>query len=144
MIRIVLGVIVGYAVWTALWLGGNSVFLRAAADSVESGEDFTASGPLVGAIALSLVCSIAAGFAAAEIAKQRANVAAFAMGLLLLLTGIGVQAGVWKLMPVWYHLTFLVLIVPACMLGGRLIRRSRDASDGGAESHVIASGETPH
>ncbi len=123
MTRIVIGVIVGYIVWTALWLSGNAALFGAAVDSVEKEQPFTATGPLVGAIALSLVCSFVAGLAAARVAKQRANVAVLAMAVLLLLTGIGVQAGVWKLMPLWYHLTFLALIVPTCVLGGRLIPR---------------------
>ncbi len=43
--------------------------------------------------------------------------------VLLLLTGIGVQSTVWHLMPLWYHATFLVLIVPVCVLAGRLWRQ---------------------
>ncbi len=31
-----------------------------------------------------------------------------------------VDAGAWNLMPVWYHLTFLTLIVPVVVIGGRL------------------------
>ena len=39
---------------------------------------------------------------------------------LLLATGIAVQAGVWSLMPAWYHLTFLVLLAPMVLTGGKL------------------------
>ncbi len=34
--------------------------------------------------------------------------------------GMSVQAAVWNLMPVWYHLVFLGLLVPGCLLGARL------------------------
>ena len=44
--------------------------------------------------------------------------------VLLLLTGIAVQSTMWHLMPLWYHATFLVLIVPVCLLAGRLRRQS--------------------
>jgi hypothetical protein len=47
------------------------------------------------------------------------------MGTLLLATGIAVQASVWNLMPVWYHVPFLVLVVPACILGARLVSGGR-------------------
>ena len=50
------------------------------------------------------------------------DVIVIAMALLLLLTGVGVQLGVWPLMPVWYHLLFLALIVPVAVFGGRLAR----------------------
>ena len=124
MKRAVLGVIVGYMLWTALWLGGNAVFFGAAAKVVRAGQPYTAAGPLAGVIVLSVVCSIAAGLAAAAIAKERAPAAVLVMAALLLVTGVAVQIGVWTLMPAWYHLTFLALIVPASVLGGRIIGRA--------------------
>jgi len=126
MMRAFLAVIAGYLVWTALWLGGNAAFFGAAAKVVEAGVPYTAAGPLAGLLALSVVCSIAAGLTAAAIAKQRARAVVLVMAALLLLTGILVQIGVWPFMPVWYHLTFLALIVPASILGGRLIKRAAD------------------
>jgi hypothetical protein len=41
------------------------------------------------------------------------------MASLLLLTGIFVQASVWTLMPIWYHVPFLALLVPIAVIGGR-------------------------
>jgi len=122
MIRAILGTIAGYAVWTVLWLGGNALFFGEAARVVGEGQAYTAAGPLVGVIALSIVCSIVAGVTAAKVAGSRAGGAVIAMAALLLLTGIGVQSGVWSLMPVWYHLVFLALIVPVVLAGGRLAR----------------------
>lgn len=120
MKRAIVGVIVGYLAWTVLWLGGNALLFGAAAEVVGAGQPYTAAGPLAGVIVLSVVCSLAAGVAAATISKARAGGAVLVMAALLLATGIAVQAGVWALMPAWYHLTFLALIVPAALLGGRL------------------------
>ena len=119
MMRSVLAVIAGYALWTALWLGGNAAFFGEAAEVVGAGEAYTEAGPLALVIVLSLVCSLAAGFVAAKVAGPAARGAVLATALLLLLTGIGVQMGVWSLMPVWYHLTFLALIVPVVWVGGQ-------------------------
>ncbi len=120
MAKAIIGAVIGYAIWTAIWLGGNAVMLPDAAKVIGEGEPYGAVGPLVGAIGLSVICSLAAGFAAAAIAGPRARTALFVTSVLLLLTGIGVQAGIWSLMPLWYHLIFLALIVPVVMLGGRL------------------------
>jgi hypothetical protein len=46
------------------------------------------------------------------------------LGLILLGVGMFVQAQYRYLMPLWYHLLFLLLLVPACMIGGQL-RRAR-------------------
>jgi hypothetical protein len=34
-----------------------------------------------------------------------------------------VQASAWSALPLWYHLPFLALLVPACLLGGRMTAR---------------------
>ena len=73
---------------------------------------------------LSIVCSLVAGMVAAWLGKQNAAQAVLITGVLLVLTGVGVQASVWSLMPVWYHLSFLLLILPVAMLGARLIKGS--------------------
>jgi len=118
--RVIVAVMVGYVIWTALWLGGNAVLFAEAARIIGAREAYTAAGPLAGVIVLSVACSLAAGLAAAAIAGTRARIAVLTMASLLLLTGIVVQAGVWTLMPVWYHLTFLTLIVPVVIIGSRL------------------------
>jgi hypothetical protein len=117
--RAVLGVILGYTVWTVLWLLGKAVFFAEAAEVVESGQPYTATGGLVGVIALSIICSLASGFTTARIAGGHPR-AVLVMAGLLLATGIAVQARVWALMPTWYHVLFLVLIVPVALIGGRM------------------------
>jgi hypothetical protein len=123
MARAILAVIVGYAVWTVVWLGGNAIFFGSISAQVAEGEPLTAAGPLLGVIALSVACSVAAGLSAAALAKERASAVVLVTAVLLLLTGIAVQSGMWRLMPLWYHATFLVLIVPVCVMAGRLRRQ---------------------
>lgn len=123
MIRTILAILAGYTAWTALWLTGNNVLFPEATRVVGEGQAYTSAGPLAGVIVLSIVCSLVAGLLTARIARQRAAGAVVIMAALLLLTGIGVQFGVWALMPVWYHLVFLLLLVPMSLVGGRLGRR---------------------
>tara|TARA_R110002072_G_scaffold136124_2_gene278142 strand:- start:110710 stop:111087 length:378 start_codon:yes stop_codon:yes gene_type:complete len=120
----ILGVVAGYVVWTAIWLGGNATLFSAAAEQSAAGEAVTAIGTLAGVLLLSIVCSLVAGMVAGWLGKQNAAQAVLITGVLLVLTGIGVQASVWSLMPVWYHLSFLLLILPVAMLGARLIKGS--------------------
>lgn len=127
MVRAVLGVIVGYALWSGLWLGGNQVLFQAAAKSVAGGLAITDAATLLGLLALSLACSLVGGAACGGLAKARAIPAAAVLGALLLATGIAVQASAWKLMPTWYHASFLVLLVPLTLAGavaGRKLLKS--------------------
>ena len=118
MVRAVVGVIVGYAIWTVLWLGGNAVFFRELGSVTAEGEASLEPGFYIGVLGLSVVCSIMAGITGAATAGSKARGSVLVMSLLLLVTGIGVQIGAWDLMPTWYHLTFLALIVPVCIGAG--------------------------
>ncbi len=122
MKRAIFGVIAGYAAWTVLWLGGNALFFGEASRVIGEGRAYTAAGPLLGVILLSIVCSIVAGLTATRIAGEKTAGAVATMAVLLLVTGIGVQIGVWSLMPAWYHLVFLALILPVTIASGRFFR----------------------
>lgn len=123
MWRAVLGVIAGYLVWTVLWLGGNAVLFSEITQTVSAKQSFSAPGPLVGVIALSVVCSIAAGAVCAAIVRNRPRAAVLVLAALLLMTGVAVELGQSTLVPLWFMVAFLVLIVPVTVLGGRLVRR---------------------
>ena len=122
---IVIGAVAGYVVWTILWLGGGFVLAGRYPDELEvfqAGGSLTEPGFLGASLVLSVICSLVGGFTAARLGRNRAHAAVMTMAVLLLLTGIGVQASAWSRMPLWYHLVFLVLIIPVCLAGGR--RRS--------------------
>ena len=119
---IVLGALGGYLVWSVLWLVFNALALTLfPAVDAEFQETQAVSDTLYLALLLaaSVVCSLAAGRVASMVGKQKAQQAVLWLAGLLLLTGIGVEAGSWNAMPVWYHLVFLVLLVPACLLGAQ-------------------------
>lgn len=125
MLRAIVAVIVGYALWTALWFAGNAVLAAEAAEIIGKGERYDKPGPLLAVLLLSVVCSVAAGVSAGLVGGRcgRGRAMAILTGILLLLTGIGVQASAWDLMPVWYHLTFLVLLLPVTALAGMAVTK---------------------
>lgn len=120
MARAVIAVVIGYGVWTAIWLGGNALLFSGMSAEVAAGRMYAEVGPLLGVLVLSVVCSLCAGFAAAMIDRQRTRGVVWTMAVLLLATGVAVEIGMWKSLPVWYHVVFLALIVPVCLVGSRL------------------------
>lgn len=119
---IVLGALGGYLVWSVLWLVFNAVALTLfpAVDAEFQETQAVTDALYLGLLlAASVVCSLAAGRIASLIGKEKARQAVQWLAGLLLLTGIGVEADSWDAMPAWYHLTFLILLVPACLLGAQ-------------------------
>lgn len=122
MLRIILGVVAGFIIWSVLWVGADAVLKSVSADYNRSVEamNFNAAILFVPLI-LSAVCSIIAGFVAAKISKEN-SLTPFILGVLLLIAGIFAQLSVWDKIPLWYNLAFLFLLVPATVFGGRIAR----------------------
>ena len=81
----------------------------------------------VGRLAEAALTSIAAGAVVGLIAPQK-NWPAWATGLIILGLFLPVHVGLWSKFPVWYHLAFLLPIVPLVAFGSLLIRRVEPVS----------------
>jgi len=119
--RVILAVIAGAVVWAALWVGGTMAL-------VPQGQPVTQVGVLLGLILYSVVLSALAGYVTAAIARAGAMTAVWSLAALQLILGIIAETSAWSMTPVWYHLVFLALIVPATVWGGK--RRVATASRG--------------
>ena len=116
--RTALGVIAGFVVWSVLWLGTNAALRGAGMLPATPTEPVSAMAPLVTLLIASVICSIAAGYTAARMAHVQA--AAPILGIILLVVGIMVQMKYWNLVPTWYNILFLVLLLPMAVAGGRM------------------------
>ena len=122
MIRAAIAVIIGYSLWTVIWIGANAAFFAGAAQAASRNEPITQVPVLLGMLATSLICSLAGGAICGRI--KPSTPAAAVLGTLLLLTGIAVQSGLWNLMPLWYHAAFLVALIPVTIGAAKLAGRS--------------------
>ena len=130
MIRMILAVIAGFIAWSILWVGSDAVFSLVSADWAKTSTDFReavaaqkpfalSSTVLIALLIKSFIVSIISGFITALIAKENTK-STFVLGVLLLLFGVFVQVGHWNYMPLWYHIPFLILLIPMTILGGKL------------------------
>ncbi len=135
MVRIILGVIVGFIVWTILWVGSDQVLVNLFPEwygahdfemqrAIDNQTAFTADSTILTiAIVRSIIFSLMSGFLAAVVSGENQKAPLF-LGVLLLLFGLFVQAWAWSYFPIWYHLIFLALLVPMTVAGGRF--KSKD------------------
>lgn len=85
-----------------------------------AGEPETDPVPLLLLLAANVVASFCAGISACLLGQASGHEAALWLGAVLLVVGAFVRAQYWPLMPLWYHATFLLLLIPACLIGNRL------------------------
>ncbi len=128
MVKIIFGVIVGFIVWSILWVGSAAVMSALSTEFAASMKTMEFSTTfLVVALIRSFVCSIIAGFVAVLISKEFSKTT-IGLGVFLLVLGIVVQASIWDKMPVWYHLVFLALLIPLTVFGGKLKKQEANVT----------------
>jgi hypothetical protein len=118
------GFIVGFIVWTVLWLGSDALmnmiptFNNLSVD-IDGSISNIPTNYLIIKLVLSVIFSIIAGLIAAAISKETTK-APLILGVALLIVGIFFQLSSWDLLPLWYHMIFLILLLPMAMFGGKL------------------------
>jgi len=126
--RMILAVLAGAVVWATLWVGGTQALQSAFPSLLPTGQPVTNAGALIGLILYSVALSVLAGYVTAAVAARDPMPAVKALAILQLPLGIGFEVSAWNLTPVWYHLVFLALIVPATVYGGEVRARRREAA----------------
>lgn len=120
MWRMIGSIILGICVWgcvvTLLNFG-----LRAAIPGYHAAETtLLFSGVMkAGRLIEAAVASFAAGMAMRVVAPS-SRAAPWVTGLIILAIFLPVHVQLWSKFPVWYHLTFLLSIVPLVVLGASL------------------------
>lgn len=122
MLKNIFAVIGGFILWSAFWVVSDLTLLVLSPNWYgENLKSFSTSVLLI-SLARSIFISIISGYVAALIARKYQTQTAFALGVLLFAFGVFVQAQFWNQIPLWYHLTFLALLIPMTLLGAKLRR----------------------
>ncbi len=131
MVRIILGIIVGFIAWSIIWVGGDAVLTSLSPGWYGAHQDATqvalannapfAADTTIAFIHLirSVIASVLAGFLAAFVAGENRR-SPLILGAILLLVGIMVQYMMANVLPLWYHAIFLVLLMPMTIIGAKL------------------------
>ena len=120
MWRTVASVVAGLTAWAAVVTILN-FGLRATIPGYHAAEatlQFTLAMK-IGRLIEAAVASLVAGTVVATVAPAN-KWAPWLAGLIVLALFLPVHVNLWTRLPVWYHLTFLVSIVPLFLLGGRI------------------------
>jgi hypothetical protein len=120
MLRSILAAVAGFMLWTVLWLGLNALLANMMPDSFNEDGSTDSSLLLVFILALSVVFSVVAGYATSWIVIDGSAWSVWAMGIALLAVGLFVQISFWTHFPIWYHVLFLGLLIPAVLTGAQL------------------------
>jgi len=123
MARGILGVVAGLLTFVAVVAVAGIIMRGAWPEYARVADAMTFTLPMmIARLAIGALATIAAGLVTAAIAK-RSTLVRLAPGLLLLAAFIPQHILLWEKFPVWYHLTFLLSLVPLTYVGGRAVSR---------------------
>ena len=124
MIRSILSVLLGMVTWAFIVQGAFAAAQAASPGTFAEDGSTESAGVLLGFLVLSVLASIAAGWVTARTAPEAATKHAVVLGVIQLALGGYFQAQSWQVMPIWYHVPFLTLLLPGNVLGALLCRRA--------------------
>ena len=125
MAKGILGVVAGLLAFMAVVFVAGIIMRGTWPDYARVADAMTFTLPMmIARLTIGALATIAAGLVTAAIAKP-STIVRLVPGLLLLAAFIPQHIMLWEKFPIWYHLTFLLSLVPLTYLGGRAV--SRDA-----------------
>jgi hypothetical protein len=122
MLKNVLAVVTGFVVWSVGWLSYNAVLQKIGLLPADQTQPIQSVAALLLLLFGSVFLSLATGYITALIGQTASKSSILVLGFLLLAVGIFFQTQFWHLMPLWYHLCFLALLIPFCLIGASLRR----------------------
>jgi hypothetical protein len=127
MVRSILAVLAGNISWAVLWVGSNAI-LATLFPAQYQAEKKDHAPMLLLLILLSFIFSIIAGYLTARIAARKEIAHTMVLGVLQLAMGIAAQLANYDALPLWYHIIFLLLLIPGNVFGAVLRARQSEAS----------------
>jgi hypothetical protein len=120
MLRTISSIVIGLLAWVVVATVLN-FGLRAAILGYHAAETTLSFTPAMkaGRLIEAAIASLAAGMAVRAIAPA-SRPAPWVTGVVILAMFVPVHIQLWSKFPVWYHLTFLLSIVPLIVLGATI------------------------
>ncbi len=130
--RIIIGVIVGFIVWSIVWVGSEPTLAKFWPEYASHSMDVekaltngstveTSSAIAIANLIRSFLTSIIAGYLAALVAGEFKR-STMILGIILVAVGVAVEFMFWNVAPAWYHILFVLFLLPMTILGGRMRR----------------------
>lgn len=134
MLRIILGAVVGFIVWTvllfitdAIWAILSPEYVKHQASlqkAILDKTQFDVSTFVMGIATIrSALQSFLTGILAALISKESFK-SPLLLGIFLLAFGLFIHSLIWNNVPIWYHILILLPLIPLTILGGKLAKQS--------------------
>jgi len=137
MLRSILAIIAGSVAWMVTALGMDALLMAIAPHWFSANGKVESVPLLLFMMAYSLSFSVLGGYVTALVARRKELQHALALGVLQFAMGFAATIKFFDTAPLWYHVLFLTLLIPAILIGGQL-RMMQKRRRLGPASHATA------
>lgn len=120
MLQSILAVASGPVVFGLTCVPSNWVIVKLFPSHFDDQWQTRNTGLLILLVSLTILFAGASGFVGGWIARHNVMTHAGALCVLQLAIGVAVQRQYWTVLPLWYHLSFFVLLIAGILLGAKL------------------------
>lgn len=143
MARRILAVVAGLVAWVAIVSIAGLIMRSTWREYASVADAMTFTLPMMFArLGIGAFATLTTGWITAVI-SHRSKPAILTSGLLLLVVFVPQHILLWNKFPVWYHLTFLVSLVPLTYLGANISPPTRSAATGESTEFKRPVGDVP-
>ncbi|MGH9943443.1 MAG: hypothetical protein ACRD9R_13935 [Pyrinomonadaceae bacterium] len=125
MLRSILALVAGSITWMVTALGTDLMLMSLFPGWFDANGRVESVSVMMMMMTYSLSYSVLGGYVTGYIARRSEAAHAFALGLLQLAMGLVATIKMWDTAPAWWHVTFLLLLIPANVIGGLLRASTR-------------------
>jgi len=136
MLRSLIAVIAGSVVWMVTALGMDALLMTFMPEWFGANGKTESVPLLLFMMSYSLLFSVLGGYVTALIARRKETQHALALGVLQFVMGIMATVKFYDTAPLWFHVTFLLLLIPANIFGGQLRAMQKRNSIHGARAVI--------
>ena len=123
MLRNIIAFATAFILWVVLWLGANNLIAMLIPGRFNSDGTTDSYAVLFLALVASIVIAAVSGWLLAVIKGNSNRTLSLTLGAFLFTLALVLQMNNWQDFPIWYHLLFLILMIPSILFGNRIIER---------------------
>ena len=123
MLKNIIAFAIAFILWIVLWLGANNLMSMLFSNRFDAQGTTTNIAILFLLLLMSILIAAISGWVLALVTGESNRTLALTLGAFLFTLALMVHINNWQDFPAWYHILFLILMIPSILFGNRIIER---------------------
>lgn len=124
MLKNIIAFATAFILWIVLWFGSSYLVSLLIPSRFNADGTTESSAVFFLFLVASIIISAISGWVLALVVGESNRTLALTLGAFLFSLALILHASSWQDFPMWYHMLFLLLMIPSILFGNRIIERN--------------------